>query len=125
MNEIEKLELELTKSRKRSRFINNKIEDLKLKEVLPKVKEKYEGKFWKYENSTDSENKWWIYSFCIEVKDEREGLFNSFEKSTYKSIFKIKEDEFFYLCQIEITIDEFNAALELFRIEFNKLGEFS
>jgi len=122
MANLEKLEAELLENRKKGFEIRNKIDELKTNEVLPKIKEKYEGRFWKYENMTSSEEKWWLYSFCIEVENERGGLFNSFEITPYESKCNIKTNQYFHLCQIEITREDYMKALELFNIEVKALA---
>jgi len=122
MENLKKLEAELKENFKKGFEIRNKIDKLKTSEVLPKIKEQYEGRFWKFENSTGSENKWWLYSFCIEAKDENGGLFNLFETNPYESKFNIKIYQYYHLCQIEITREEFIKALELFNNEVEALA---
>lgn len=119
MENIEKLELQLKENREKGFEIQNKIDELKTKEVLPKIKEQYEGRYWKYRNSCSGNESWWLYSFCIEAESECGGLFNSFETTPYESKFNNATNQHFHLCQEEITREEYMEALQEFK---DKLG---
>lgn len=115
MENLETLELQLEENRQKHFEIERKIDAIKAKDILPKIKEKYEGKYWKYENSYNEDQKWWLYSFCVEAIDEISALFNSFETRPYELTFKIKEEYNFFICQIEITQEEYLSALNKFK----------
>lgn len=92
---IKQLEAEEKKIRKQLREIESQIEKRSLENELPKLRKKYEGKYWKYDNGTDSENRWWLYSYCKKVIDSSEGLFDSFEsiKTEYNKEYVFKLDQ--------------------------------
>jgi hypothetical protein len=116
---LEVLELKLKENQKERIKIKEKIEELKTKEILPNLKNQYEGKFWKYLNSYNNDEKWWLYSYCINVIDENYGLFNTFQtiisKHNNENNFKINTEECFHLCKIEITKEEYLEALNNFK----------
>lgn len=122
---IKQLEAEEKKIRKQLREIESQIDKQKLENELPKLRKKYEGKYWKYDNGTDSENRWWLYSYCKKVIDSSKGLFDSFEsiKTEYdeENRFQSNQKEYFHLCQTEITKEEYMIALNKFKEELNKL----
>ncbi len=121
MENLQKLELELQEiNQKRSKLIDD-IQNLKNQSLLPDLKTKYEGKYFKFENNDGSGNNWWIYSICKEVLSENTVLLSSFEENEYESKFDIDYEKFLYLCEIEITKEEYDTALDNFRINFDKL----
>ena len=115
MSKIEKLQDELGLLQQKCRQIRDELSEINLKKELPKLKRKYEGKFWKYENSTGADEKWWLYSYCRKVEDERGGNFDQFEVKPYNCEFTINDHGYFHLCQIEITKEEYLEAVEQFR----------
>jgi hypothetical protein len=97
------------------------IESIKEKIQIPSIKEKFEGKYWKFENSYDGKP-WWVYSHCIEVKSHTVAIFNSFEcdeDGTWE--FEVLKEHGLYRCQEEITKEEYNKALNNCKSEFMKL----
>jgi hypothetical protein len=118
---LKQLEAEFKKHCQVGRAMRENIDDIQLKKQLPKLKKKYEGKFWKYKNSSGSEDKWWLYSHCRKVVDERGGMFDSFETTTYQSNFKINNEDYYHLCEVEITKEEYQKALADFRSLFGAL----
>jgi len=93
--------------------IRHQIEEIKEKELLPDLKRKYEGKYWKYNNGYNNEERWWIYSYCIEVKGEHDFCVVTFESSPNGCEFKT-HDRGSYLCQIQITKSEYTKAAKAF-----------
>ena len=84
METLEILKKQYDECRAKCFEIRDKIDEIKTKEVLPKIKEQYEGKYWKYRNRTSSEESWWLYSFCVEAEDEIQGKFHQFETTPYQ-----------------------------------------
>ena len=67
---LEALEKRYKELREEFFKVQNQIKKIQLGNILPELKSKYEGKFWKYENSTSENDKWWLYSHCLEVTDK-------------------------------------------------------
>jgi len=121
---IKQLEAEKNKVRKQLQEINNEIEDYNLKKEIPMLKKKYEGKYWKYDNGCSAENRWWLYSFCRKVTGTDQGFFDSFEttNANYRqNNFNYNEEQFFHLCQIEISKEEYLKQFNLFQGRLKKL----
>lgn len=113
-NSLEYLENLLKSKAKEFYSLRDKVERVRTKEVLPSLKKKYEGRYFKYRNSSGGDNQWWLYSKCIKVISEREGIFNCFETSPYKNEFKVGSKEFFHLCGHPITKQQYHRALKSF-----------
>jgi hypothetical protein len=97
----------------------------KKEKTLQEIKEKYEGKYWKYVDIYGKLNEiGFLYSFCINVENQNKGLFNTFQTTPFgKSRFAIKECKSFHICQTEITKEEYMEALNKFKGQLNNLGE--
>lgn len=78
---------------------------------LPGLRAKYEGKFFRYENSTGTDNTWPIFSSCKKVLSQREAVVDCFETTPYENEFKINKNCFFHMFQTEITREEYHNAL--------------
>jgi len=89
---------------------------------LPKLKKQYEGKFWKYKNSCRIDENWWLYSFCKECINDRQGLFDTFQTSVYQSEFKNNKEEYYHLCQEEISKEEYLSAYNDFKSNLELLN---
>jgi len=86
-----------------------KIESIK---IIPKIKAKYEGKFWVFDNGTCKEDRWPLYSYCHSVIDQREGIFDSFEiRDQGVRELNIRHQSYFFLCEKEITKEEYMKAM--------------
>ncbi len=117
MRKLEELELQLENNSKERHELQNEIDDIKLRRSKPELINKYENKFWKYENNygMDSDERWYLYSYCIEVEDGRGGLFNSFESSPRENKFKVSTHQYYHLCQIKISQEEYYKAFDEFK----------
>lgn len=113
-NNIEKLRSQCKKANDRYRKLKDKIDELETKAALPKLKKQYEGKFWKFRNSTGPDDWWWYYSYCREVVDTHTALCDSFETTPYSNEFKSNSNHHFHLFQTEITKQEYMEALTTF-----------
>lgn len=122
MATLEILEKQHEEYRAKCFEIRDQIDEIKTKEILPQLKEQYEGKYWRYRNRTSSEESWWLYSFCVEAVDERSGKFHQFETTPYQSEFKVSEDGHYHLCEEEITKDEYLKALDEFITEVSGMA---
>jgi hypothetical protein len=121
---VKQLQSEQKVLRTQLRKISDEIEQRELKKQLPKLIKQYEGKYWKYLNSTNPETKWFLYSFCRKVIDDSKGLFDCFQltKANYdNNDFKCNQENYFFLCQTEITKEEYIKELNKFKKEINKL----
>lgn len=120
MPTLRQKEAERNKKLKEIRILSDEIDAIKEKRVIPKIRAKYEGKYWKYDNGYSLEERWPLYCFCLQVVSENEGLFDSFETGPSHFQFKINEQSSFHLCETEITKKEYLKAANKF-IEFSKI----
>lgn len=120
---LKDLEKELEKELKKVQEIKQKISELEKDIELPELKEKYEGKFFKYLNSYgDINQEWWIYVHCKEIKSDNEVIVSTFETEKYGSKFILDDIGFLTcFCEIEITEIEYNDELCKFIDNANKL----
>ena len=102
--------------------VQNEIERINLEKELPKVKAKYEGKFWKYANSCGIDYKpWELYSHCKKVTSLHEAIFDSFEMTPFENKFHLDKEEYFHLCQTEITKTQYKNAMKRMFKKLNKM----
>lgn len=118
------LEAQAKKLRKQLRIIVNTLDARKTKRELPKLKAKYEGKYFKYRNSyscPQSESDYWfIYFKVLKVGNERSITALRFEIDNSSKIeIEIKE-VYTSSLQTEITEKEFLAARD--RVKINCLA---
>lgn len=112
---LDTLKTEFAKVKKKYHTLQNDIEEEEIKLELPNLKKQYEGKFWKYENSFGSDSdKWWYYSFCKKVINNREAIVDSFQITPYENEFNVNDKDYFHLFGVEITREEYIAALDEF-----------
>jgi len=117
---LSQLEEKQAKQQRALTLTRHKIDDIKENELLPELKKKYEGKYWKYDNCYNASDRWWLYSYCKEVKNTYSYSFVSFETTPNGSEFKIN-DGGSHLCQIQITKAEYNRAAKSFLKQANKI----
>lgn len=119
------LEAESARLYKQIAVVNSKIEKLGLKNELPKLKKQYEGKYFRYDNGTGRDCRWWLYSFCKQVINVNDCIIDSFEtiNSTYKpdNSFIINHSSNLFILQEEISEEEYFKQLKKFGTEFTKL----
>lgn len=104
----------------------NRLEVIQEHEVInnyyPKIKEKYEGKYFKVRNGYNSKDRWWLYTKIVEIKPEDvydtkgNGVTSHFTGWTFKlptdgkiDISQVKHGYVHHLGH-EISEEEFNAA---------------
>lgn len=115
--ELAALEEEFKKEKQKLMSIRHKIDDLKNNELLPDVKKRYEGKYFKCKNSyslPEAEGDYWyVYYKVVNVNDVKmfEGV--SFQTDTYgKVTVDANCDIFDTLLQTPITEKEFMEAYQ-------------
>ena len=113
MKNLLQLQVQLRKIENESREIRQQIEDLKNAKELPKLKNKYEGKFFKYLNSNPTD-KWYLYSYCRQCVDCMEVLIDRFETTTYQCEFKHAVPDHYSILQTEISKEEYFEAYNKF-----------
>lgn len=122
MTKLNQLEVQYKDHCEKGFKLRKQIEKLKLKKELPKLKKKFECKYWKCLNySSGNLESWFIYSFCKEVTGLNGGIFDCFESTPSENKFEINYKSYFYLCETEISKDEYNKALANFKSEIEKL----
>lgn len=120
---LEQLKAELKEHRDAMLKLTIEIEKFKTEVHLPELKEMFEGKFWKYKNSTSDGEKWWLYSHCREVVNDRLGIFDTFQTTPCDNVFRVHVEQFYHLCQVEIPKEEYLKALTKFRAGLVEMGE--
>lgn len=120
-SQIDQLETLVKSKGKEFYSLRDKLERQKTKQAIPHLRNTYEGKYFKYRNSMSSDKSWWLYSTCIKVIDERQGVFNTFETTPYQNQFKVASKEFYSLCGNQITKKEYERALKSFILKFKNL----
>lgn len=91
--------------------IRDRIEALEDIKALPGLRKKYEGRFFKYTNSTGSGSKWPLYTFCKKVTGRNTAFVDSFETTPYENKFKTDTEEYFHLFEKEVSQKEYDDAL--------------
>lgn len=122
MKNLQELEKELEVKQKEFYILGAKVTTAKLKRDLPKLRKKYQGKYWKYDNGAGPDTRWPIYSYCEKVIGADEALTHSFETSPHDSTFSIGK-HYFYRFQTEITKAEYDRALKRFKASVMLLGK--
>lgn len=120
---LQELQIELAKKRTEYKTLQERVEAEKLKHELPKLKKKFEGKFFKYQNSAGSgHEKWNVYSHCIEVISLDCAIRSTFEENDFReNKFEVKGEGFFFLFETEITKSEYTTALNKFKRKVESL----
>jgi len=122
MKTLSKLKSELEASQKKASQIREQIAAIELKKQLPRLKKKYEGRYWKYRKSTGVNSVSLLYSYCREVMDECSGKFDQFEIAGHLNGFRINEPDYFTICETEITSSEYLKALKQFQLKATELA---
>ena len=102
---------------KKARDLRQKIEDAEEKLALPKLRKKYEGKFFVYDNGFNQDERWPLYVHCRKVTDQRYGMMDQFESQPINgngNIFKVNEEISYSHCQKEISQKEYEEAFWTF-----------
>lgn len=107
---IQELEQKVRDKREEWENAQTELQEAQRELLLPDLIKKYEGKYFKSENSyggTDAK-KWWFYRKVTEVVGINECRCIAFQK-TSENEYIFKEDDFTYLSQLceEITEEEF------------------
>lgn len=120
---IKELEEELDEINKRRFEIDKIIDDIELNEELPSLKEKYEGKYFKFKSDYGSDSdEWYVYSHCKEVNKLNSFTCDTFEiKPHGEHEFNYNSEEYAFLLQTEITPEEYYGFLDAFIDILNKL----
>mgnify|MGYP006969382690 FL=1 len=123
MEKIKILEKELSDLNFKRDLVIEKIGAEKKKYEIPKLKEKYEGKFFVYDNGYNEKDRWNLYVRCIEVTEDGTVLADQFQTDVYgKSDFKVNDKAIGkHIFQTEITAAEYYEALADFKVKVNKL----
>lgn len=115
---MERREYVLTEIGKREKILQkfrNELFEIEIKEDLPKLKKKYEGKYFKYKNCySGGDPSWWLYSFCKEVKDKFTFIHDKFEVTPTDCQFQINVGGGEYLFQTQITKREYYREVNKF-----------
>lgn len=104
------------------RNVRHAIEDIQTETELPKLRKKYEGKHFKYDNGSSNTERWWLYVHVKKVLDGT-GNFEAFHFQTTsdgRMIAQLEDSCGEYLAQKAITKKEYNVAWKKFKKAINK-----
>ena len=121
ITDIKLLRQQCSSKENQLRKLRWKIEEYEENKELPKLKKKYEGKYFKYNNGTTLTDRWWMYCHCKEVNNIHRFVFDTFETTPYQHEFKLNDEHGTHLCQIKITKKEYDAAAKKFLKLANKI----
>lgn len=111
MPTIKQLERLLIKNQKERNALRDQLDDLQNKQLLPVLKKKFEGKYFKYRNSYSSDNRWYLYSYCKSALSTAEFLCETFECDPYGEwSFHTDKKTGVFLFQEEISQKEYDKA---------------
>lgn len=115
-----KTELKIVEA-KRTKILND-IEQHEINKLLPGLRKKYEGKYFKFKNRYSDDDWWWMYSYCIEVKNQHFGIFNTFQSMPNgKFEIELGDQSGWHLCIEQITKREYEKAVKIFLQRINKI----
>jgi hypothetical protein len=105
--------------------LERKLEKRQMLSELPKLKRKYEGRYFKYDNGYDHETRWYVYVLCKKVlpKDYCQFIIDSFQITPKDCRFSVGVEEHDFYLQTEITKEEYETALEDFLKAANRLTQ--
>lgn len=118
---LQQLRQAAEKKKSECRKLENRISDLEEKEELPKVKKKYEGKYFKYQNRYNSEAYWWKYYHVLEVQSVNMAIVNTFESPTDHYQFRLKDTVYLNILANQITKREYDREAKRFIRTANKI----
>lgn len=105
------IESQLKKNNKERIQLLDELDELRRKKELPALKQKYEGKYFKYKNSYDAESNWFIYIYCKKVIDVDQVLTEQFEcEPRGEWTFQLDDISGLWILQTEITQKEYDKA---------------
>lgn len=118
-----KIKSTIEKHKNTIRKLSYRLEDIENSKILPSVKKKYEGTFWKYNNGYNLNQRWWMYVLCVRVKSVDSFVVNTFEVTPSEFEFKLKDVTFgTHLFQTKITKSEYDSELKKFIKQAEKLA---
>jgi hypothetical protein len=119
---IKQLKTEVIQQGKKYSDLKELLRQEELKIELPKLKKRYEGKFFKCKNSSGSEQ-WNLYTHCRKVVDVNEFEIDQFELTPFDSRLVVNSNQFGkFSFKKQISKAEYLRALTKFKTQVNKLG---
>lgn len=112
--DVKLLRQKLVSKEKEARKLRWAFEEAENKKLLPGLKKKYEGKYFKYDNGYNSNDRWWLYVHCKGVKSVNKFVVNNFQTTPHSFEFKLNENSYEHLCQVPITRAEYTRQLKKF-----------
>lgn len=116
--EINRLLEKEEKAKKDLRTIEIQLYKLREKIELPKLKAKYEGKYFKFDNGYNQDERWPMYIHIIKVESHHSFLGDTFQKTTREYSFKKRDYIVDSLLTNEITKAEYNREAKKFLSQF-------
>lgn len=122
---LKQLEAKLKVQQNLTRDLLNTVHEARRQKTLPGLKKQYEGKYFKYKNSTGTDKGWYIYLHVISVEHEHEFkgvVFEIAPEDTYCGFkYRVETEVSRNLCNTEISNEEYSLAKEKFIISLAKI----
>jgi len=127
MKNIDKIDKSMLVLRKKMDVLREQREELEFSKLLPELRQKYEGKYFKFRNSYScpetQEDYWYIYFRCDKVENKYTAICAKLEKTKDKIIrIETKAHEGFSLLEKECSEKEFYDTLKKLQAEIKTIG---
>lgn len=120
MKNEQQLESEISMKALELSSLRQQLHDMKMEGILPILREKYEGKYFKFNNAIVDE-RFFTYYKCQKINSPSEATVSSFEMGGGECAFSLDRSTFISLLEVEITEEEYKSALADFTQKFNQL----
>lgn len=119
----DKLSIQFDNLNKAINLIREEMNDIEMQLCLPALKEKYEGKYFKYWNSYgNKEEGWWLYFHVRSVDNQFYAKGEQFQTEKYnKSDFELNGPISYDCLQEEITKEDYMSAANEFLTKCKQL----
>jgi len=121
---LDELKLRETQQTTALRRTRQQIEDQENAEFLPTLRKQFEGKYFRYKNSSGPDRTWSLYVYCRTVTSSRFhiAIVDTFEVTPGGCKFDVGADAAQFLFEKQITKREWDRALRAFKARVERLG---
>lgn len=127
MKTLENLKKQFEKKEGELQKIVSEMKEVETKKELPKLKERYMGKFFRFKNGKvdhsgkKTGNEWYMYVHCKDVIDMYSGKFDVFQETQSQIVIEKDVKKSLSLCQANISSAEFYKELDKVKAKIDKL----
>jgi hypothetical protein len=113
---LKKMKADFEKKKREFYALQQKISDKEDELAVPGLKEKFEGKYFRYHNTQGGDEKWFIYSHVRQVVSANRGIIDTFQIAPLSAEFSVCRNMGFVVLGEEISELEYkNAAIEFIK----------